>query len=928
MYKGKSTRSESLAPTKIDSLKIMMMLELEDPYDEEERFLNRPQPTKARLHKNAQPKHSPLPGRTNRAVYAILLTGFVSITVIGSLFYSGQNNSPPDTIQKSSRGDTTIPEVHNESTKEIEDTNTASTVIGNGTAEAIPQQFAEPRNNIHRGKNIPVVTLPTESDASSTSKATAKESVSTKQTKHSMLSDFGSDEFLRQADVVVQRAMSAILDEYGQDPMEDYFAKHSSSNNTANTASTKSIFAWDKINLTTATEAPGAFQKRGNRGNGGWTSPQSWKGLVLRLVQALSQQSEFTVVLAGHSAAAGHGNHFHQSYLMQFHKVMAPVLRQLGVTLTSRNQAQGGLGTVQSSLGFNSIYGSDIDLILWDSGKNEKMVCKKPRFSCCCDSPKYCLPGMTENNNPAHIDLFFRQALMTEGRLPVVWSAGGKFDLLKIFYNEADADIGEYGLGWDGIPETTDEAQVETLPWATQHLKCNEERPELCRHPYKFCATCWIDRPDKIHPTQTQYDQPHGQVKWHPGWRRHQLQGRVLAFAILQALRDAVSMLRNDGSSSIPNMTDYYDNIRTKMKALDPSLGLCYQLNASIPGRICRTPMKGRTQYTPRANPMETSVSSLLKAAPPDSYRPRNSLTVLYNGPDAHNPCFDLPEGAVDVVARINQNATLPESRRRILEDDDSISTATPLSTATRSTIVSEDPSTIMNDTEMIVPGRGWQIVDEPQGVCDGTYDSVCAKSTRNRCVLYGHHDERGAVLGSEMAGWLVMQIPREELQAGILMLKLHTWYDANDNWRTAGWKTVNNVDPTEAGSDSNRLVEDDEDLTLETDEDVKSNATDPTDRRNLKKRMYVTPDLNQQFQFEFAIDGVITSWNKTEFLAQKQDIQRMVEIVTLLDDETFATTSQRSGGSGEEGNMVEVAIRLRGCNHRCFFGVSHVYWA
>lgn len=61
-------------------------------------------------------------------------------------------------------------------------------------------------------------------------------------------------------------------------------------------------------------------------------------------------------------------NHFRQSYMMQFHKVMYPVFARLGVKLVTRNMAQGGMGTLHSSLGSGSIYGDDVDLLLWDSG--------------------------------------------------------------------------------------------------------------------------------------------------------------------------------------------------------------------------------------------------------------------------------------------------------------------------------------------------------------------------------------------------------------------------------------------------------------------------------------------------------------------------------------------------------------------------------
>ena len=886
------------------------MLELEDPNIEEEelRLLNKKANAK---HKSSLSKHGALSkdvtllGRNNRTRHVILFTSLASLAIVGGSFLFGgsKTTSTGDTVKKQSRENSTsvFPQEPAEDVKNVS-TATEYATTNKDTPSEIVELDRTKEASAEEIENNPLTSLlPTKSDAilpTASANPIAKDSaISTTEEKtqaqNKELAEFGSEEYLQHLDAVARRAMSAILDEYGQE--NPFTSNYSSTTTTTTSSSSPTMFDWDKIDMTTATEAPESFRRKGNRGNGGWTSPRSWKGLVLRLVQALKHQSEFTVVLAGHSAAAGHGNHFHQSYLMQFHKVIEPVLRQLGVTLIARNQAQGGLGTLQSSLGFNSIYGSDIDLMLWDS-------------------------GMTENNNVDHIDLFFRQALMVEGRVPVVWGAGGKFDLLKIFHNEADADVGEYGIGWGGIMETKDEDQLEALPWAVQHLKCDQERPDLCKHPHKFCATCWIDRPDKIHPAQTQYEKPHGQVKWHPGWRHHQLQGRTLAFSILLALRDAVDMLRHDGSLATQNMTVYYDKIRSKMQDLNPSLGHCYKLDG-VPSRICKTPMKGRTQYTPRANPIETSVSSLLKAAPPGNYLPQNNLKALYDGPDAHNPCFDLPEGAVDVVARIEGNTSSNlHSRGRILATDTNVTTSPLPSTTSMAGVRNTNDS--KDDSEAIVPGRGWQIFDEPQGFCDGSYDSVCAKSTFNRCVLYGHHDERGAVLGSEMAGWLVMQLPRFEIQAGIIVLKLHTWYEARDNSRTIKWTSVNNKDAIDEVDHSGGRHE--QEFSLNGGQGTNTNITDSLDRRKLRNRMYVTPELNEWFQFEFAIDGVITSWNKTEFLAQKQDIQRMVETITLVDDESFATSS-----SGvDNGALVEVAIRIRGCNHRCVFGVTHVYWA
>jgi hypothetical protein len=119
-------------------------------------------------------------------------------------------------------------------------------------------------------------------------------------------------------------------------------------------------------------------------------------------------------------------NHFRQSYIMTFHKIMAPIFSRLGVKLITRNISQGGLGTLQNAIASGSIYGDKVDILIWDS-------------------------GMTEKANRDHIDLFFRQGLIGGQHVPVIWSAGGTFDILKVLHEHADADVGEFGLGLDGI---------------------------------------------------------------------------------------------------------------------------------------------------------------------------------------------------------------------------------------------------------------------------------------------------------------------------------------------------------------------------------------------------------------------------------------------------------------------------------------------
>jgi hypothetical protein len=172
--------------------------------------------------------------------------------------------------------------------------------------------------------------------------------------------------YLNDADKLIDRAMEAIFAEYGHGkplPPEEM-------------ANRMKMFHWEKMDLAKQDGPPSPFRKRGARDIGGWTTQRSFDGLVRRLLHAMMTQDTFTVVLAGHSAAQGQGNHFRQSYMMQFHRIMKPIFARLGVKLITRNMSQGGMGTVQNGMGAADIYGRDIDLFMWDCG----MVCIQMQY--------------------------------------------------------------------------------------------------------------------------------------------------------------------------------------------------------------------------------------------------------------------------------------------------------------------------------------------------------------------------------------------------------------------------------------------------------------------------------------------------------------------------------------------------------------------
>jgi hypothetical protein len=148
--------------------------------------------------------------------------------------------------------------------------------------------------------------------------------------------------------------------------------------------------------------------------------------------------------------------------------------------------------------------------------------------------------GLTESRAVSNIDIFLRQGLIGGNRVPVLW--GGNFDLLKMLHEEADADIGEFGCGTDVAIEAKDKEHFDSLPYPSKGVTCKEDIKPLCDEEPRFCASCWIDREDGIKPEKKQLDNPKGQVKWHPGWRSHQITGRNIAMGLLTALQSAVNL--------------------------------------------------------------------------------------------------------------------------------------------------------------------------------------------------------------------------------------------------------------------------------------------------------------------------------------------------------------------------------------------------
>lgn len=327
------------------------------------------------------------------------------------------------------------------------------------------------------------------------------------------------------------------------------------------------------------------------------------------------------------------------------------------------------------------------------------------------------------------------------------------------------------------------------------------------------------------------------------------------------------------------HVTDHFHQLKDKMRAFTD--GACQTMAPTLPARVCTTAMHARTQFTPRHDPDNTSITSIVVPAA-DGTRPENKEHQVYTGPDVENKCFQIPDDAVDVLGIVS-------NRRRQLTavEENELFSSMASSTPPLANDTSSSASTLRprHLAQGIVPGKGWQVYKEPPGHCDGEYASVCGRAPSDKCPLLGHHDARGSLLGNEYSGWLVMDLP--QVKEGLVILKLFTWMDPKDQTVTTGWKKVNMEGPA-----------------LEyADEDAKA-----------LKDLDELPDT---FRFEYSIEGKITSLNKTELKERRTTPQRVMEMLTILDDPSYGVKES-----------LQVGIRMTGCGRFCTFGLSHIYWA
>jgi hypothetical protein len=382
-----------------------------------------------------------------------------------------------------------------------------------------------------------------------------------------------------------------------------------------------------------------------------------------------------------------------------------------------------------------------------------------------------------------------------------------------------------------------------------------------------------------------------------------QLQARLITFIILQQLLQGLQEWYNAPQHALPDeawhVTAEYSRIRKVVANMKDTP--CYGLPFS--NKVCEIKFHAKSEMTPRYNPVDTSIRSIIKQGvfvpkvPPNIYDPPEPHIAAFDAPDDQLDLLSILENGVDFVPnRARQEVLLGyrrPGRHRFLADTN----ATMANASSNMPVVEQQLPVRKPITSGLEPGQGWSIsTKSASDNCDGTWDSFCGRSADNDCLFNGHNDVRGGLGFDSYSGWLIVNL--YDVRHGVIIVRVEDWWGPGVVYRTQGWKCENGKkDCAAAGGGAD------------------ANANNNRHARALGEN----PNKCDKFIFEFAIDGKITSWDKAAWDSNRRQVQRVASMWQLLNDPKY---------TNGESKDVELAIRLTGCARETTFGLSHIYWA
>eukprot|EP00531_Pseudo-nitzschia_arenysensis_P006636 CAMPEP_0116130070 /NCGR_PEP_ID=MMETSP0329-20121206/8260_1 /TAXON_ID=697910 /ORGANISM="Pseudo-nitzschia arenysensis, Strain B593" /LENGTH=783 /DNA_ID=CAMNT_0003624377 /DNA_START=18 /DNA_END=2369 /DNA_ORIENTATION=+ len=241
-----------------------------------------------------------------------------------------------------------------------------------------------------------------------------------------------------------------------------------------------------------------------------------------------NHDNKYVWATGGHSAAAGHGNLFNETYTKVMEKTCSQVFQNAGLQLEARNYAMGATSSAaEMSMCFSQIYGDDVDVFGWDFAMLEARDYLSGRLL------HYATRGFLSNQHgvvPAFVGLQevgnSRKLMMEELHHAFKETPEQETNGLALFLRDDDY----WKLMKKEIPDnaglTTDE--INELPEFVRHFKCDgaiEKGSPFCSENKYSEEVC----PNRM-----------GKASWHPGWKYNAMLGNAMALFLTEMLVGAV----------------------------------------------------------------------------------------------------------------------------------------------------------------------------------------------------------------------------------------------------------------------------------------------------------------------------------------------------------------------------------------------------
>lgn len=245
--------------------------------------------------------------------------------------------------------------------------------------------------------------------------------------------------------------------------------------------------------------------------------------------------AKYVWATGGHSAAAGHGNLFNETYTAFLGRDARVVFEAIGIEFEDRSYAMGGTASAwEISMCWQQIFGRDVDFFTWDYGMTDGNFPERLLH--------YGYRGGLSPGNPAFLAVRIggRSQNQREMALHTLEQSG-----MSVFVGKDSS----FAKRSEGVPNSAgiSKAEIEALPYFVRNLRCNEQ----FENGDPYC------REEKYTKWACEY-RPR-QASWHPGFKSHAMDGHALGLWLIDRLIETLTDL---SQHSVTDPMKLWDELR------------------------------------------------------------------------------------------------------------------------------------------------------------------------------------------------------------------------------------------------------------------------------------------------------------------------------------------------------------------------------